>query len=500
MNFNSTFLLLLSLSFFTCFAQKEVLSLQIDDNTAMLPRKKEAFTFLDAKSGDLAVMMIDQKMVFVNLFDKNFKEKSAVTFDPLASKYENILGYEIAGNMYKILASNNSKSKFVIIKIDFDSKKVSEEEFKFDFDDEKYLETINYNNKLFLFSATKGNVFTIRELVTDGFNTLKSFQIENRKQGFFELVGLEPITFDQVDNETRKQKLLKRDQLFGSLKSNITKIDTRVPNAIEQTASNNKLYQKDNLVYITIEDDENLHTIFYKIDLESLSMEQAFYEYPKGRVADFKKYNSFIFEDKILQLGSSNNEMKIIVKSFTGESLKEHYIEVNQPIKFKNSPIIQDGQTFVPLVNRREMEETPKYLRKISSGKIGVTAYKDGDLYAFTIGGYHEASGGSGGMMMVGDYGYNGSTTAGVPTGVYQNPTYYSFYGYSSTRSIFFNTHFDSDFNYVPHEESDNIFDRIKEYKKGIQYESAEDVFIHEGKVCFLYYNLKEKTLRIIEM
>ena len=501
MNFKNLIFLLFSLNFFISIAQKEVLSVKIDDNTAMLPRTKDGFNFLNTNNGDLVIIMIDKKMGFANLFDKDFNEKSAATFDP--PKYEDILGYKIVGNTYKILSSNNSKKKFLVLSIDFDSKKVSEKEFKFDFDDEKYLETVHYNNQLFLFTSTKENVFIIRELGEDGFETLKSFLVENRNESFFDnvLVSLDPTTSEGFYDENRKQKLLKREQIFGSLKSNITKIDNRVPNAIEQTASNNKLYQKDNLIYLTIEDEENLQTIFYRINLENLSMEQAFYEYPKGRIWDFEKYNSFILDDKIFQLGINIDEMKIVIKNFEGKVLKDFYIEKNQPINFKNSPIIQDGQTFVPLVNHRELEETSKYLRKVLSGNIGISGYKDDNLYYLTIGGCIEIKGGSMGVMG-GSYNTTISTTGGIPSvsTVYIRPTFYSYSSYASTKSTFFNTHLDSEFNYVAKDESDNIFDRIKKFKKGIQYESAEDIFLYKGKVYFTYYNLKEKLLKIIEM
>lgn len=485
MNFKIPILLIFFLSFLTCYAQKEVLSLKIDDNTSMLPKQKEGYTLLNTKTGDLVIVMIEKKKGFASFIDKNFKEKSTLDFDILASKYGNVLGYNIDGETYKILFSNKSKGKFAILTIDFNSKAVSKNELDFDFDDydEKYLETVQYNNQLFVLSANKENRLIIRELGDTGLPTLKSFAI---------------------NSENKDQKLLKREDLFSSLKSNITKIDNRVPNAIEQTASDNKLYQSDSLIYLTIENKDGSQTNLYSIDLENFTFEQTTFEYPKGRVGDFRKYNSFVLEDKIIQLGSSDNEMKIIIKSLAGKNLKEFYIEVNQPIKFKNSPIIQDGQTFLPFVNHREMEETSKYLRKISSGNIGLTGYKDGDLYYFTIGGYIEMKGGGGGMMMMGGGGITsgGVSSGGVPMMSYStyNPTFYSFNSYSSTKSTFFNTHLDTDFNYVVQEESDNIFDRIKKFKKDIQYESAEDVFINEGKVYFSYYNLKEKILKIIEM
>lgn len=479
MKFKISILVFLFFSFSTCFAQKEVVSLKIDDKTSMLPRKKGGYNFLNTKTGDFVVVMLDKKMGFANLFDKDFNVKATLTFN--SPKYDEVLGYKIIDDRYEILFSNSTKKIFAVISIDFDSKKAVENNFKFDFNDERYLETVQYNNQLFLLTANKNNDFIIRELANNSFSLLKKISISS-------------------DNSN--QKLLKRNDIFGSLKSNISKVDNRVPNAIEQTAAANKIYLKDNFLYLTIEDEANLQTILYTIDLESLTMVQDIFDYPNGRVGDFKRYNSFILDDKIFQLGSSNNEMKIIAKDFSGESLKEFYIEVNQPIAFKNSPIIQDGQTFIPFVNRRELEETSKYLRKVSSGKIGITGYKDDDIYNITIGGFKEVTSGGGGMMMMGGgYTHTVGTAGGVPVVQHiYNPTYYSFNNYSSTKSTFFNTHFDSELTYVVKEETDNIFDKIKEFKKDLQYESAEDVYIHEGKVYFSYYNLKDKTLRIFEM
>ncbi|HBY66613.1 MAG TPA: hypothetical protein DEG69_01860, partial [Flavobacteriaceae bacterium] len=180
------------------------------------------------------------------------------------------------------------------------------------------------------------------------------------------------------------------------------------------------------------------------------------FEYPKGNIDDFKEYNSFIIDDKIIQLGSSRKEMKIVVKNFEDEVLKDFYFEKDTPISIKNSPIIQDGQTFVPFVNRREMEETSKFLRKASSGNIGITAYKIDGGYSAIIGGFKEIVTNSGGMMMGGVGVQAAPAGVATPTSSF-NPTFFSYNNYTSTKSVFFNTHFDSNFNYVEKEEEKNI-------------------------------------------
>ena len=472
MNFKFTWLLFLFLSYSIGSAQKEVVSLNIETTSKL--RIKEGYNFLNTKTGDVLVCLIDKKSGVANLLDKDFNVKSTITFDP--PKFDNILGYKIKGNTYEILFANNSKKKFSIVSINFDTKRTSQENFKFDFDDEVYLQSVHYNNQLYFFTANRDNDFTIRKLDDNKFPILKKTSIHSKNTD---------------------QDLLSVGN-FGSMTPKITKIDNRVPNALEQTASQIKLYQKEGFIYLPVENQEDLKTSLYTINLESLTIDQATFEYPKGEVGDFGRYNSFILDDKIFQVGSSKKEMKIAVKSFDDKKLKEFYIEIDKPIDFKNSPIIQDGKTMLPFVNRRELEETSKFLRKISSGNIGVTGYKDDNMYLLTIGGSKELYGG-GGMMMVNDgvtmYG------GGVPFVQFAfNPTFYSYGTYTTTKSTFFNTHLDADFNYVPKEESENIFDKIKEYNKGIKFDTAEDVFVHEGKVYFSSYNSRNKTLKIIEI
>src|SRR5690606_40152917 len=61
-------------------------------------------------------------------------------------------------------------------------------------------------------------------------------------------------------------------------------------------------------------------------------------------------------------------------------------------ISFKNTPIIQEGATAVPFVNRRELEESSKYLRKITSGDLGITVLKQDNHFYITLGGYKEVN------------------------------------------------------------------------------------------------------------
>ncbi|QAA82369.1 hypothetical protein EI546_11865 [Aequorivita sp. H23M31] len=445
------------------------------DGTSKL-KNKESFNFLNTETKDLAMILMDKKTVVANLFDKDFELKSTLVFD--SPKHDNILGYKIIGNTYQILLSNNSKKRFSIVNINFDSKRASTDDFKFDFGDEKYLGSIHYNNQLYVLSANRRNDFIIRELADKGFSTIKTIPV-NSKESNEKL-----LTFPKA-------------QAFASIQPNLTLIDNRVPNSIEQTASENKLYQKDNFLYLSTEDEEGRQTVLYKIDLEDLTLSESSYEYPKGKIGNFKNYNSFILDDHIFQLGSSKEELKVHIKNFDNEIINEFYIEIDKPIDFINSPIFQEGG-FLSFKDKRELEDISKFLRKVSVDKIGITGYKDGELYHFTIGGFREVVGGGGMVMPSGGYVVSGG---GVPSINYSyNPTYIAYTSYSTANATFFNTHFDADFNYASFEGSENVFDKIKAFKKTIKFDTAEDVFIQEGKLYLSSYDSWDKIFKIVEM
>lgn len=475
MNFRIPILLFLSLLFFKGFAQKEVVSMKIDGTSKL--KNKDGFNFLNTEMKDLAMILMDKKTVVANLFDKSFKLKSTVVFD--SPKHDNLLGYKIIGNTYQILFSNNSKKRFSLVNINFNSKRASTNDFKFDFGDEKYLGSVHYNNQLYVLAANRENDFIIWELAEKGFSPLKTIS---------------------VNSKNSDEKLLKfpKAQAFASIEPNLTLIDNRVPNAIEQTASENKLYQKDNFLYLSKEDQEGEQTVLYKIDLEDLTLSESSYEYPKGEIGDFKNYNSFILDDHLFQIGSSKEELKVHIKNFDNEIINEFYIEIDKPIDFINSPIFQEGG-FLSFKDKRELEDTSKFLRKVSVDKIGITGYKEGELYHFTIGGFREVVGGGGGGMVMPSSGY--VVSGGVPSINYSyNPTYVAYASYSTANSTFFNTHFDADFNYVSLEERENIFDKIKTFKKTIKFDTAEDVFIHQGKLYLSSYDSWNKIFKIVEI
>src|SRR5690606_3094444 len=96
---------------------------------------------------------------------------------------------------------------------------------------------------------------------------------------------------------------------------------------------------------------------------------------------------SYLFQDKIFQIGGNKKIMVLTVKDLeTGKELKRLTVSNNEEITFKNSPIIQEGNAFLP-GSKRELDNTSQFLRKISSENIGVAVFPTKNGYQITIGG-----------------------------------------------------------------------------------------------------------------
>ena len=72
--------------------------------------------------------------------------------------------------------------------------------------------------------------------------------------------------------------------------------------------------------------------------------------------------NSFIFDNKMIQLKMNNDKMLIAIKTLDNVDIKTLEINDKEEIKFKNSKIIQENGS---IDKRRDLDNTNQLLRKI---------------------------------------------------------------------------------------------------------------------------------------
>jgi hypothetical protein len=472
--FKPFFICFFSLYSFYLSSQEVVLSFKNDELSRRI--KKDSYTVINEENNNVALIIIERKDALAYLFDKNFNKISEFQTSNIKSKFNEALGYKITDNNYSVLYTNDTRNKFALQQFDFnkETSQIIEVELNLS-DDELFLDVVSYSNALYVLSGNNNSELTIRRLNSKNeFEVLKTFHLNELGK----------------DNSLINSKIsLGLFVLSGTESSNITKIDSRVPNSIERASNANKLYQNKETLVLSFDANKEA-TILYTINIEELSLSVKSIPYPKAKMnEDYKKYNSFIFQNKIFQIACSKDEMTFAIKDLEGNLLKDYYVNRDMPIRFKNSPIIQEGTTALPFVTTRKLEQTTKYLRKVSSGKPGINVQKVDGLYYITLGGYKYVNNA---MPMV------STPTMSANGFITYNPTFLSYNAYTTTKSTYFNTILNFQFEHVKGKQEPNMFDRVSAYKKDIKYITAEDVFYFNDALFFGYFNLKHSEYKLV--
>jgi len=464
------------------FGYSQDVALKFAVNQESKQIKKQTYSFSNTINNDLAILVRERKNSVAFLYDKHFKAKSKFDFIfKKKSKYNTVLGEKIVGSQYSLLYANRLKNKFCVFTVDFSTNSSSLKELKINFKNERYLKTIAHKNKLYLLSFLRAdNEIIIREL-NDAYE--------------FELIKSHALELD------KNQKLYTPDSsinnFWNTVQPDVVTIDNRIPNSIEQVSENNKIYVQNDSLYITF-DNTTESTLMYVINLINFSINKIKFDYPKGRIAKFEKYNSYFFDNKLFQIASSRKEVLFEVKNLNNDILKSYYFDKGTPIDIKNSPIIQDGQTAIPFVNKREFEETSKFLRKISSGNLGISVYKKDDFYHITIGGVKQVIYSNPAPMIMG-----GPTVVTINNQVHlfnaPNPVFASYQSFKSSKSTYFNTKLDLDFNYVEAVVDKNIFENIEEFHDRLNNVSGEAVFFHSKHLYFSYFDAENSEFNLVK-
>ncbi|MFK5981755.1 MAG: hypothetical protein QM499_02485 [Flavobacteriaceae bacterium] len=466
-------------------AQKEIFKIK---NTEFSPsfKNKDSYSFSNHETGELSILIGEHKILYAYLLDSAFNKKRELKVKSLKKSFNNFIGYTVKDKNYRLVFTNKSNKKYAIINYDFNTQSSNTFEIDLVLKKEEYVKSLSLNNRFFLLTITKNSSdLIIRELINDTFSkTIIPF--ENN-------ISLYNLLLQKNDPDDDQK--LKSSILQGKL-IQLTKIDNKNPNSIETTSELNKLYSDNNSLIFTF-DNFNNYTLIFTLDLNSFELSKRKIYKDKDPKHLFKKSNSYIFNNLFFQIQSSNDKMVFSVRNFeTGGLIKKHAINIGAPITIKNTPIIQE-KTASPLGGKREMEVTAKYLRKITAGNLGISAYKIGANYQITLGGTKEiSSGGGGGVMMTGG-GAMTMTSSGTVSISPPNMTYVSYGNYSSTKSTYIKSLFNEQFEHQKGAIKENVFDKIEEFEDHLKHEDAINIFLHNNTLYFGYFDLENQVYKI---
>jgi len=443
---------------------------------------QDAFAVVNETEHTFAIFIDDNKTLNGYLYNQNLEQLAKYASDGLPNRYNQIIGQTIRGNQIRLYLTNATYKKFGTILFDFDTGKSIETEFDFKLKKDRFLQSHSYDDHFYILTVDKrASVLNVYDFDHKGEFKTKSFDFTDK-----------PIR-NYENRATTLYRLFTEHNGFESI-INVVKIDETNPNSIDITSKGSKFYDRKDSFVLTL-DEGKLFTYIFEFKLPEIGVN--FYALQKPQLehmGENDKNNSFLFGDKLFQISGSQDELAFSVKNIhTKEELKNISLGPDDDLSFKNTPILQEGGGIFNPDRVREMEKTSKFMRKISTGDIGVAVIPFKSGYQVTIGGEKPIGSGAGALLLV------GGMAAGVPivtAGAYNmtyNPVYFAYNSYSATQSIRIECLFDEFFNHIEGDVPENPFTEIRAFSDKIKFPKAENVFKLQDNFIYGVYNADEQ-------
>lgn len=240
-------------------------------------------------------------------------------------------------------------------------------------DKEKIIAKYTYNNQFFLLTTIKNT----NSLHLIKFNSFAQ-QIDNSQ------INLDQNKFYNQYNEV----VTLYDSFRESPAFYVKKIDEKTPTTISAVSSKRKLYLRDNMIYITL-DNSSHQTII--IGLDFLTKQGYSTSVSQGKNIDNYDYaflttNSFLFEDKMLQTRFSRELLNIDIKDLDGKLLKNYALNRDKDLTFVNGKVLQSNSDNE--AKAKELLKTNQVINRISASKYsGATIFPYNSKYIVCYGG-----------------------------------------------------------------------------------------------------------------
>ncbi len=488
------FRILFSLTFcvFSSVAQTPFLEIPND-----LSRKnysvENAFVVVNDENKTFSTFTLNEQSINAYLYSQELKPISKFASKGLPEGYNEIIGKTIKNGQVRLYFKEYYNKKFGAVLFDFDRGQSIETEFGFKLKDEIYLQSHSYQDRLYIITVSKKtsilNIYTFQH---DGKFEKKSFDFTEN-------------VFVNGENEPTTLYKLLYDSFNGL--TSVVKIEESNPNSLQITSNVSKIYDRGDSFILSI-DKEDLFTYLIEFEVPELSVEISAVE-KLNEIGDekFNTTNSYLYKDKIFQIGGNSKIMVFTVKELgTKKELKRFVVSKDEDIPFKNSDIIEEYTTNQS-IKMKELDKTNLLLQIFNNGNGGIAVNPTKTGYQVTLGGSEiiKKGGGGFGPMMMGGPG-NGmtinSTSSGMVVTSGFNPTFYSFGGYSyneASRTKRVECLFNEDFEHLDGEIHQNVFNKLRTHISNLPKAKAETVFKMDDFFVYGRYFAKENVYKFFK-
>lgn len=391
----------------------------------------------DESTGRYFTFIRERSHTFLYVLNADKQVEQKVTIPNKNFSNVNLEGVILEKDMVHIVSQ--LKKVIYYYTVDLNSGETSYKLIEFKSPKENNICIVDYKNKIYIVNTVKKE------------SVIRLYTIDNTGA-----IATDDLPF--VEDE-----FLLRKVLFNFSKQEKSTIEPNLPVNLTSTRQPVKIYQRNNLLNITIDNVYKTYTT--QIDLGNKQIEYFVNDANLGdrEQMTYTKFNSFLLNENLIQTINTNQGVDVHVKNLkTDEVKKTFHVKRDEDIAFKNSPILlEKGNN-----NKRTLTKTNQFLRKINgmNAKLSVAAFESNGNIQMTLGSVALQQAGAGGMWMMGAMGGMAGGAIAASAGsvtFYYNPTYMMYNNYQNKVTTI-HCLLDQNFNSVEGEIQENVFDRIK--------------------------------------
>lgn len=428
------------------FSQEMVKSVDLG-----ISKNADVFQIVEQEKKQVSLFFSAKKNVLSVRFDDNFNVIDSLKTERPSNDYNDIIGYSLTGNKYYTYWSSSNGKEILAQCFDFDAKNVSSKPISLVFEKEKIIKRITVNKVFYLVTIVKSTGILNFYVFKDGILDKKSIDLSAKR-------------FLDKDNRVANLWDIISASTFYEMPNTFQTISNESPPSLAFSANKRKVYAFENKLTFVM-DNNRRFTQTFTVDLNDFSASTKMFTqpaYPEDAVStDVSSYydsNSFLLQDKIVQIKLNPDYLTISVKDTEGKELKSFRIN-NQEISFKNSEIYQENGSVKSL---RVLDTSSQLLRKINGTNPAVSIYESNQKICMIIGGVSEMQQNSA-MLLGGMYGISGAL---IGMAISSNYSLNNLNSYAGRKVVYINCLFDENFNHIDGEIKKTAFDTIRAFSE----------------------------------
>lgn len=458
----------------------------VNTTPVALKKNKSVFQVVNDTKKETTIFVSDKEKVKAIRLNKDMQIIDSLSVNRLdPSTYTAMIGYNEKNSNINLFWTSANHKEIFIQQFNFDKLKEENKTFSAPLKDEKFIQSFSQNEKFYIMTILK-NSDKLKFYVFDNNGVLEEKVIDLSDVGFLN-ANYEKKTLYEIFNET----LSSTEPPFT-----LQKIRPENPTSLVESSKKRKCYSNGKTIILTLDNNPD-YTQLVTIDLESFRVKDQTIKKPIfAEESTYLHSNSFLIDDKLYQIKSSSSQIIMTIKDLNDNLIKSYQAsDVNPIIDFKNSNIVQEKGD---QSNKRILETSSQFIRKINNSNSGISCYKLNGNYLITIGSVSQQQQQNTGAMVGAMFGVAGVLAGALIDAAISNPTMESFDSYANRKVIYINGLFDQEGKHIEGEINPIAFDKIRLFLDKKTDFTSQTLYKMDQSYYFGYYNnsTKEYTIR----